>query len=242
MKELKDIPKKITPDPILEAIVDIRFTTLVPSEAVFGLLYNRLSTLFPRYEKLPILQLPEAVRNSDKSLEFAPHYKFINNGYEMQIGPKVIAIIRTKPYIGWDNYYEIITNILTILSELKFIDNITRVGVRYIDFFTNSNIFSKLKFKVENFPFNQDQTTYVTTFLNDSFRTNLQVSNATEIIVRNEKHIGSIFDTDTYKEEINTFNLNNLLQTIRDAHDLEKRIFYTLIDEEFIENFNPEYE
>jgi uncharacterized protein (TIGR04255 family) len=37
------MPIKITPCPIVEAIIEIRFTTMLPSEAIFGIIYNAVT-------------------------------------------------------------------------------------------------------------------------------------------------------------------------------------------------------
>lgn len=64
-KDIK-IPKKITPDPISESVVELRFKTNLPADAVFGMLYKKLNEMFPdSYESLSILQLHEA----DKAID-----------------------------------------------------------------------------------------------------------------------------------------------------------------------------
>lgn len=240
-KELK-IPKRITPDPILESVVEIRFTTKLPSEAIFGLVYNKLIVDFPNYEKLPILQLPEAIRNQDKNLEFAPHYKFVNENFQVNIGAKAISIVHPKPYRGWESYFKVIEKIMRDFEELDFINNITRVGVRYIDFFDQTNIFENLQFKIENFPFEINQSSFTTTFAFDKFRTNLQVFNATQIEIKGIQYSGSVFDSDTYDEIDISFSKNNVLKRISEAHEVEKKVFFNLVTDEFIESLNPEYD
>lgn len=240
--ELK-IPKKITPDFILEAVVELRFQTNLPADAIFGLVYNRLNELFPNsYEALPILQLPEALRLQDKNLEFAPYHKFKSKQFQVQVGPKVLSVICSKPYSGWDEYFDIIKTITGYLEELRFITNITRIGVRYIDFFEKINIFDYLEFKMEDFPFPTEQSSYTTTFAFEKFRTNLQVSNADKMQINGRFYAGSIFDSDTYTEEAITFNKSEVLQIISDVHAAEKKIFYTLIKNSFIKTLNPEYD
>ena len=69
------LPKALDPSPIKEAVVEIRFETPLPSEAVFGVVYNAIHDGYPELEKLPILQVPEAVRAADPNLMFQPHYR-----------------------------------------------------------------------------------------------------------------------------------------------------------------------
>ncbi len=238
----KQIPKKIGKDPIIEAIVELRFTSTIPIDAIFGLVYSKLQKIFPKYEALGILQLPEMVRNSDKNLEFAPHYKFTNEQFQVNLGPKVIAIINQKPYIGWGKYRKIIETILDELAELNFISTVNRIGIRYIDFFEEKNIFDYLEFNIENFPFKQTQSHYVTNFDYGKFKTTLQISNSKQIVM-NGKHLsGSILDADTYTEEVISFNVAKLMHVIDETHVSEKELFYNLLKEEFINTLEPEYD
>ncbi len=69
------LPIKIDPCLIIDALVEIRFSTKIHPNAVFGLLCNALQTDFEKVENLPILQLPDSVRSSDPNLQFKPHYR-----------------------------------------------------------------------------------------------------------------------------------------------------------------------
>ncbi|KJR40515.1 hypothetical protein MCHI_003591, partial [Candidatus Magnetoovum chiemensis] len=59
MKGLQDdkevimaLPKKITPCPIIEAIVEIRFSTDLLSDVIIGIVYKSLKDKYPRLNKL----------------------------------------------------------------------------------------------------------------------------------------------------------------------------------------------
>ncbi|MCE2887858.1 MAG: TIGR04255 family protein, partial [Pseudanabaena sp.] len=78
---MQSIPKKITPCPILQAVVELRFETVLPSDAVFGILYSLLSSQYNTFEKLPILQIPEILRSQDPNLRYQPAYKLIDDNF-----------------------------------------------------------------------------------------------------------------------------------------------------------------
>lgn len=65
-------PTKITPDPIIDAIVEFRFENNVPPDAILGMLFNVVRDDFPEFVKLPIAELPEKIRAQDSTLKFAP--------------------------------------------------------------------------------------------------------------------------------------------------------------------------
>jgi uncharacterized protein (TIGR04255 family) len=85
-------PTKISPCPIIESIVEIRFKTKLIPDAVFGVLYNAFKEDYPGLIKLPILQLPAPVRDSDPNLIFQPHYRLSCKDFLLQIGPRVISL------------------------------------------------------------------------------------------------------------------------------------------------------
>ena len=101
-----DIPTKITPCPIVEAIAELRFVTNLPDDAVFGVIYNKFHDEFEGPEKLPVLQLPEAIRSQDPKLKYSPHYKFNKGDYIMQVGPKVFSLANVNDYVAWDRFSE----------------------------------------------------------------------------------------------------------------------------------------
>ena len=59
------IPKKITSCPLVETIVELRFESSLPPDAIFGVIYQKLKSDYPKVDKLPILQIPEEIRFKD---------------------------------------------------------------------------------------------------------------------------------------------------------------------------------
>src|SRR5659263_57254 len=111
------LPVKISPCPILDALLEIRFSSKINSNAVFGLIYNALQTNFPKVESLPILQLPDVVRATDPNFRYKPHYKISNEKYVLQIGPDVIAISAFPNYVGWEEFSDKIFDILDKINN-----------------------------------------------------------------------------------------------------------------------------
>jgi len=62
------IPKKITPCPIIDSTIELRFQTSVEPGAVFGIVYNAFKKEYPNVEKMPILNVPEQIRLVDPNL------------------------------------------------------------------------------------------------------------------------------------------------------------------------------
>ena len=94
------LPKGIDPCPIKEAIIEIRFESVLPPDAVFGVVYNELKDIYKTPEPLPIMQLPASVRDQDKNLHFQPYYRIKRDNFLLQIGPQMLSLAVTA-YSTW---------------------------------------------------------------------------------------------------------------------------------------------
>uniref|UniRef100_UPI00261759E7 TIGR04255 family protein n=1 Tax=uncultured Campylobacter sp. TaxID=218934 RepID=UPI00261759E7 len=109
-----NVPKKLSPIPLLLSAINIKFDSNIPTDAVFGILYqnfqNDLGTFnsFP----MPIVNIPLEIREKEDSLKFMPVYTLLDDGkrYSLQIGGKVASIVydkaHGKEYGGWRDYFK----------------------------------------------------------------------------------------------------------------------------------------
>ncbi|MDQ1340213.1 MAG: hypothetical protein QG567_1370, partial [Campylobacterota bacterium] len=72
----KPYPNSLGNPPLLEMIVEFRFHTSLPDEALFGLYYPIIKDVFPNYTSLPIMNIPPEVRKMDPALMYQPYYHF----------------------------------------------------------------------------------------------------------------------------------------------------------------------
>ena len=238
------LPKQISPCPINQAVVEIRFNSSLPSDAIFGVVFNKLKDSYKETERLPILQIPEAVRNQDPNLLFQPHYKLIRDYYALQIGPKVISLaITDQNYTTWENYYIEIHDVFDNIKEIGFISEVLRVGLRYINLFVDDiweNI--NISVKIKNDEIASEEIFVRTLLVRDEYKINLQTGNQLKLAENNQVvGRGSVIDIDTFiqGERIEFFeNMNSILQK---SHAIEKEIFFDLLKSEFLESLNPEY-
>ena len=144
MADSIQLPVSIEKCPIVDALIEIRFDTKVNPSAVFGLIYGVLMQKYPgQVINLPILQLPEAVRNSDPALKYKPLYRIVNENVIIQIGPDVLSISSVIPYIGWESFKEHAAEIIRQVITADIINRVSRLGHRYINFF-ESNILNQI--------------------------------------------------------------------------------------------------
>lgn len=238
-----DIPTKITPCPIVEAIAELRFVTTLPDDAVFGVIYNKFHNEFDETEKLPVLQLPEAIRSQEPNLIYSPYYKLHKSDYIMQVGPKVFSLANVKEYLGWNTFSDKIKETFEKLSELGIVDRIERVGLRYINFFADINIYEKSMLQIQledkNLFKNDNKLTIV--MKTGDFASKLIMVNNAQVKLQIPDKIakGSIIDIDVSLER--KIKFKNINELIENAHKEEKKLFFSLLNPAFLKTFNPKY-
>ena len=239
-----NLPKQINPCPIYEAVVEIRFNSSLPSDAVFGVVYNQLKDSYQNNEQLPILQIPELVRNNDPNLKFQPYYKLKRDNYVIQIGPHVLSLsITDNSYTTWEDYFSEIQNVFGRVGELNFISNVMRVGLRYINFFED-DVWEKINLSVKIVEDEiTDNEVFVRTVIpKEDFKVLLQVGNQFELTRNNQTASKvSVIDIDTSIEGDNVDFFENTESLLNKGHKLEKEIFFKLLKEEFLASLNPQY-
>ena len=232
------LPKKISPCPIVDSIVDFRFEPNIHYSAVFGVVYNALKKNYPDVEGLPILNIPEDVRIKDPLFKYKPFHKISNSNFIIQVGYNVLSISSFPKYVGWEDFSNEIFNLIEKVTNIELFGNVTRLGMRYINFF-DIDIFQKINM---NLSFSDNKIKYFDTFTrtiidHGKFKSNLQIAN-------NAVHLGkkgSLIDIDTfYENEINEF-LTEYKNLIQEIHLNEKKLFISLLKEEFLKTLNPEY-
>ncbi|MCY1721851.1 TIGR04255 family protein [Prolixibacteraceae bacterium Z1-6] len=232
-------PEKIDPCPIIDAVFEIRFISSIPPSAIFGIIYNSFKDEYKKVENLPISQLPEPVRNSDPSLRFKPLYRILNEDSVIQVGPNVFTVSALAPYQGWNFFSSKIYSSISKVIEIGCMDSVTRLGLRYINFFPE-NILNNidLNISISGEGLNPKNNTLLRTEIGqDPYTSTLQITNQIE---HNGKS-GSIIDIDTFTTNNLVEFMGNFKHFIELAHSNEKELFFSLLKDAFLEKFNPKY-
>jgi len=237
--------KKITPETLIQTIVEIRFVANVPTEAVFGMIYSELKESYPNVNDSDILQLPLQIRNSDPKLKFQAHHTIFNSEISIGIGPSVIIFNCITEYIGWTKYYDIISSELRRIFKLSIIQKIQRIGLRYMSFFEGQRkLFENVNMEVKLDKYLPEQTNIRTTLrLGDAnqYRVTLQLNDKAIFEADGNSNEGGLVDIDVALENPFKANLDYLLKEINNVHSNEKQLFQDLLKEDFLKKYNPEY-
>ncbi|HRI75527.1 MAG TPA: TIGR04255 family protein [Alphaproteobacteria bacterium] len=242
------IPKKITPCPIVEAVVELRFkpTSGIPKEAIPGILFSRLvSSDFSEFNKLPVTEIPEFVRENDPNLKYAALYASQHRkipSLRFQFGPRTCTLVSGVEYTGWATLHDKLGELMRDIHTLSFVKEIERVGLRYISFFKDSNVFNHTRssFELAGNSMLNSGTTVRSEFQLENFTCTLQISNTAQLA---DGQTGSLIDIDVFKSfpEGKNFEIKTFMDTAIEAHNIEKKVFFGLLKPEYLEQLNPEY-
>lgn len=238
-------PIKISNCPIVDAIIELRFNPSVPKSAVFGIIYGKIGASFVKTDSLPILQIPENLRDNDPNLKFKPHYRLIsNNGYALQLGPDVLVFASKIGYEGWLHFFtEFVQPILSDIINLNIFESFTRLGLRYINLFQSAKDSDfKVKLSIIN---NSIETSNIVTrseHIKDGTSIILHYSTNTIMNSSLGQMNGHLIDIDASKVLTGMSFASSFVNDINDLHEKEKDFFFKLIEEELLEKLNPVYD
>lgn len=239
------LPKKISPCPIIESVVEIRFESDIPPEVIIGILYKSFLPKFTKVDRLPILQLPEALRLSDPNLMFQPYYRLATTNFAVQFGAKVITVNNFGTYAGWNVYYTNLVETITEVVKSGIIKNVLRCGMRYINFFDIVDIYKNitLEVKINNAVLDSKQLLTRAELSRGKFLGILQVATNADIKPGTGKKAtkGSVIDIDmVYNKSENIANVD-FPSLLSESHEEEKKLFFGLLKPDFLKTLNPEY-
>ena len=147
------------------------------------------------------------------------------------------------PYPGWDNYFRKIKLVIEKAFKTGVIEDILRLGVRFINFF-DLDIFEKINLDISiNDSMHKPKNTQLRTEIEKyGFLNTLNIANnATQKISNNQERNGSIIDIDTFKNYNQADFSKIYVNEIESAHNIEKEIFFNLLNTEYLETFNPQF-
>jgi uncharacterized protein (TIGR04255 family) len=235
------LPKNISPCPISEAVAEVRFEPNVPTDAVFGIVYQALKRDFAEVEPLPILSLPANIRTGEKDLTFQPYYRLNSEMVAILIGPRVISVGMRAEYPGWAIHCHRIKDALSQFYQTGILKRTLRFGLRYINFFVGDIYPSlQLNITVNGTALGGDETFFKTVLDCKGCRSLLQIGKGLTL-VNKPGETGSVIDIDTFSTETNGEFVPSLEAFLDDAHQAEKELFFRLLKPEFVNTLNPVY-
>ncbi len=224
---------------IVECVFDIQFESVSVAESYIATIAKVDG--FEQITKLPLHQVPDSIRKNDPNLKMQPLYEITstsNSDYKVMLGDNVIGIAIKSSYTSWTtSFFPQLKKLFTEIFNTKKINNINRMGLRYVDFLENENIFETGKIKVN---INDSGTKKMFLRVEDSLNGvmyNKVITN--NVKYQNLGNDGSIIDIVTSIENysIENDNYNDIFKKIDELHIINKNKFKEVISDEEIEKY-----
>lgn len=196
---------------------------------------------FNDIKKLPINQIPEIIRKSDPNLRSQPLYeiKSKNSQSSILLGDYMIGI-KTSNYTKWKDFFEEGKNILQNVFSRQEVDEIKRIGLRYINFFKEEDIFKtgKISLKIADKSIESNNRD-----LHITMKESIKEKIVCVINIANNYNdnaiaeVGSIVDIIVANENNNIYK-NEVFNKIDELHNFHKRKLKEIVSEEYANRYN----
>lgn len=239
---MRKLPNKISPCPIIEATVELKFSATMPKGAVFGVIYNAVKDTFGKFEKLPTAMLPNEIIENDPNLKYKALYKLTDGLFNAQIGYDVVSFHSPSDYVGWDSLMGNMIPFFNKIHQTGIIDKVEGMILRYLNFF-EVDIYKNINFQMQLFNQIYESSNLVvrTEVMEEDFIKVLQIANNVTVTGSIGQKQGSLLDIACVLSNPNNL-FSNLESVITKAHQFEKELFFGLLKEDFLSTLKPEYD
>jgi uncharacterized protein (TIGR04255 family) len=237
-----NLPKKISPNPLISSTVEIRFQSSLTEEEVLSRFYSIYHSDFPAVKDGNQRDLK---RVDPKQFEFSADYTFQNEEYSISVAKNLIAFENIGSYHLWSNYFEVIKKNLSLLIGSKIVDSFIRVGVRYASFFEGAgkaNEILKNALEFRHAGFEESLRLHQVSLKREDVNLYVQIAPFASVQILNSDKTGMLIDIDASTMLGNRlFEEDLLFEKINSLHEEEKILFFGLLNEKFLKSLNPEY-
>lgn len=248
------LPSKLAKEPLIDAVFEIRFASAIPASNVLpGVLYAKLAGEGQSIsiDRLPISQLPEAVRNSDPGLQYAPLVLVSWGQFNIMIGDKTISVSCKPPYPGWKTFRGAIRRIIKEVYEANIVQSVERYSIKYVDLIVQPDLrkqVSSLNWGVRlgSHNLSDEIATVRIEIRSDDYMhiVGVQTGAAFELPERGRCE-GFIVDTDSICPSLNidlSAFLAGMDEKLDAIHSANKVVFFDCLTQAAIDSLEPSYE
>ena len=244
-----NLPKKLNKEPLIDIIFEMRFVGLYPASDILpGIFFSKLEGQ-KSSSRLPVDQIPKAMRDADPNLQFAPVACLDWDQFRINIGDRNIAVNCKLPYPGWAMFKSVIIKILDILNDLSIVQSVQRYSMKYIDLInpaiTQTN-FLNFDLTIANVALKKEAFQLRIEVPKDNFINVIQLASpATVKLLDGVVKEGVMVDIDTICN-VENITLQNLLTDfstkLEQIHQINKALFFDCLTPEAITNLEPIYD
>ena len=247
----KTLPKRLLKEPLIDAVFECRFTGKYPASNILPAFLFKEFGSEAKLERLFNSDIPEAVRNNEPNLMYAPLLRLVFEKYTFLVGDRSIAVACNLPYQGWASFKNQIINTIRILEKSDVANVVDRYSLKYVDFIPLESTKEQvdavaLNLKVgEHMLIDQDYQVRMEIKEGDFFTIVQLVSGAKFTKPSGEEKSGLVIDVDTIKNvdslPVSDFEAG-LDSVLEDIHTVSKQAFFNCLTQETLGSLEPKYD
>lgn len=131
------LPKKLGKVPLVGAVFEMRFHAKAPASNILpGLIFSRFEGE-KTVEKLPTAELPEAIRNVDPNLQYAPLVSIRWDNFVILVSDRSAMVTCGIVYPGWTAFKAAILQLVGLVGEAAIVEFVERFSLKYTNVFSH---------------------------------------------------------------------------------------------------------
>ena len=245
------LPLRLEREPLVEALFEVRLEQTSLADILPGFLFHDLPAPKPQITRLPAADLPQPVRASDPSLQFAPILRMDWGDYVISVGDRNVIISCKLPYPGWPKFKATILDLTARIGKVGASGKVERYSLKYVNLIEAPSLaeqVAKIKMSITlgEVEVKGDHTTLQVHRHEDGIIHILSVVIGAEGKMPDGRKVnGSVVDIDSIKNvdvaDLATFaaGLDSELEQLRHAN---KRKFFTCLRQTTIDEMGPVHE
>jgi uncharacterized protein (TIGR04255 family) len=243
------LPRKINPDNLKDTLIEIRYAQGISQELMLGFVSSIIEPLGYQYLPAPNQSINIAL-NNNQQIAFGLGGNnggfFIKDNIRIQFVPNQIVFnCMADRYVGWEMYFQTISDIINVLFDKRAIRDFNRVSIRYISEFKNIDIYQGIKgtIDISGTGLKLDNSILRLTDESNNLKIYVALTNKAKRISPQEQKIieASLIDINIYENFNPVSDLDILRSKLTQIHTKQKEVFFGLINDDFLDKLNPEY-
>ena len=240
-----DLPKKLGVDCLIEAIVEIRIRPLYSLELWGGLAIKELTALGYEYISVPSIDVRldhegQVAADAENPQAYTASGLWVKDTLRFVMTKDAITFnCQLGHYLGWERYKQEITRVVKVIKACGIAESFTRVQLRYISEFPNTDILAHIRGRVELSSATGALKCHEVKFhdISDERRMFVYLTNN----AKRDDYNASLFDVNIYAHFPPITSVEAVIDCLEKVHALEKETFFSSLEESFVETLQPEY-
>jgi uncharacterized protein (TIGR04255 family) len=240
------LPEKLRNPPLVEAVLELRFHPSQPAagDLLPGLLFAELKGEFAQIEQLPFGNISRLVRMSvPPELQYQAHVKLVSQAATILIGDRSVTITQSPPYAGWTAFRSLGERVLDVAKKTGLIATVERYSFKCINVIEPKG---RHPFDILRGEFHLGNQKILRDGLHMRFHVEhpkllniIEVAGEATATWRGGARTGALVSVDTISAADNKTFWSDLRANLDQAHLVLKGIFFGIVRQEIIEEWEP---